>query len=66
MRNEDLAAALRYVRDSRHLSQQDVVDATGIARSTIAKIEAGKADMSAMTLGTLERLDKWISGRPQK
>ncbi len=41
-----IGRALRRARKSKHLTQQDISDRTGIARSVIGKYETGDIEIS--------------------
>lgn len=46
----EVGAYLRDLRRRRHLTQQQVADAAGLARNRLALVEAGKANPTLSTL----------------
>ena len=64
--HEDIGRRLRSARETLNLSQQDVTDATGIARTAISDIERGMRKVSAVEarqMAVLYRCDvAWVVG----
>lgn len=64
--HEDIGRRLRSARETLKFSQQDVTDATGIARTAVSDIERGERKVSAVEvrqLAVLYRCDvAWVVG----
>ncbi len=63
---EQLGKELRRMRLSKNLSQADVAKNAGLDRTTVVKLEAGRAATLltvVQILRAMDRLDAWISER---
>ena len=53
MTREELGARVRYIRECKHLTQEDVAQQSGLKRQTIINIENGKFSPRVETLEQL-------------
>lgn len=57
-----LPEALALLRDIRGASMEDVAAATGVARSTVHRIETRKTDIGSVRMDTINALCAWLDG----